>query len=68
LRRYIEDWQVLDIVLQHFKATCEPGRAVQVDPIKPTLKALETQFLKLKHDSLFSNFAFNFNMRRHSRG
>jgi hypothetical protein len=40
------------------------GRAVQVDPIKPTLKAPGTKRLKLKHDEPLSRFAFKFNLRR----
>jgi hypothetical protein len=39
---------------------------VQIDPIKPTLTAPGTKRLKLKHDELFSNFAFKFNLRRHN--
>jgi len=38
------------------------GRAVQVDPIKPTLKAPGTKRLKLKYDKLLSNFAFKFQL------
>jgi len=41
------------------------GRAVQVDPFKPTLKAPGTKRLKLKHDKLVSSFAFIFNLRRY---
>jgi hypothetical protein len=37
---------------------------VQVDPIKPTLKAHGTKRLKLKGDQLLSSFAFKFNLRR----
>jgi hypothetical protein len=37
---------------------------VQVDPIKPTLKAPGIKLLKLKYDEPLSNFAFNFNLRR----
>jgi hypothetical protein len=44
------------------------GRAVQVHPIKPTLKAPGTKRLKLEYDVLLSNFAFRFNMRRYSKG
>jgi len=40
------------------------GRAVQVDSIKPKLKASGNKRLKLKYDELLSNFAFNFNLRR----
>ena len=42
------------------------GRAVQVDPIKPTLKAPGTKRLKLKYDELLSSFAFKFNLRRYT--
>jgi hypothetical protein len=45
-----------------------PGRAVQVDPIKPTLKAPGTKCLKLKDDDLLSNCAFSFNSRRYTPG
>ena len=40
------------------------GMVVQVDPIKPTLKAPGTYRLKLKYDKLLSIFAFNFSLRR----
>jgi hypothetical protein len=40
---------------------------VQVDPIKPTLKAPGTKRLKLKCDLLLSNFAFKFNLRRYTK-
>ena len=43
-----------------------PGRAVQADPIKPTLKAPGTMRLKLKCGNLASIFAFNFNLRRYA--
>ena len=43
------------------------GRAVQVDPIKPTLKPPGTNRLKLKCDILLSNFAFKFNLRRYTK-
>ena len=36
---------------------------MQVDPIKPTLKAPGTKRLKLGYDKLLSNFAFEFNLR-----
>jgi hypothetical protein len=39
---------------------------VQVDPIKPTLKAPGTKRLKLQYDEPLSNFAFNFNLRRYT--
>ena len=39
---------------------------MQIDPIKPTLKPCETKRLKLKHDELLSNFAFECNLRRYN--
>jgi hypothetical protein len=39
---------------------------VQVDPIKPTLKAPGTVRLKPNYDKLLSSFAFNFNLRRYN--
>ena len=47
------------------RAIYQPGKAVQVDPIKPTLKAPGTKRLKLKYVEPFSNFAFKFNLRRY---
>jgi len=44
------------------------GRAVQVDPIKLTLKASGIKRLKLKHVKLLSRFAYKFNLRRYSLG
>jgi len=44
----------------HFRPC--PGRAVQVDTIKPTLKALGTKRLKFEYVELLSNFAFKFNL------
>ena len=41
---------------------------MQVDPIKPTLKAPGSKRLKLEHEKLLSNFAFNFNLRRYTEG
>jgi len=41
---------------------------VQVDPIKPTLKAPGTRRLRLNYDELLSSFAFKFNLRRYSKG
>ena len=46
------------------------GTAVQVAPIKPTLKApgcLGTKRLKLKCGEPPSNFAFNFKLRRYTK-
>jgi hypothetical protein len=42
------------------------SRAVQVEPIKPTLKAPGPQRLKLEFDGLLSNFAFKLNLRRYN--
>jgi hypothetical protein len=42
------------------------GRAVQVGPVKPKLKAPGTYLLTLKHDELLSSFAFKVNLRRYS--
>jgi len=42
------------------------GRAVQVDPIKPTLKVAGSQRLKLEYDEPPSNFTFKFKSRRYS--
>jgi len=44
-----------------------PGRAVHVDPIKPTLEALGTKRLKLKRDEPPSNLASKFNLRLYTR-
>jgi len=41
---------------------------VQVDPMKPALKAPGTNRLRLMCDILLSTFAFNFNLRRFSEG
>jgi len=40
---------------------------VQVDPIKPPLKAPGAKALKLKYDKLRSNFALNFNLRPYTK-
>jgi len=39
---------------------------VQVDPVKPTLKAPGIKRLILKHDKLHSSFAFKSNLRRYT--
>jgi len=39
---------------------------VQVDPIKPTLKAPGTERLKLKYEEPLSDFGFKFNLRRYT--
>jgi hypothetical protein len=40
---------------------------VQVDPIKPTLKAPGTKRLKLEYDELLSMFGFKFDLRRYTK-
>jgi len=43
------------------------GRAVQLDPTKPTLTAPGAKRLKLKYDDEpLSNFAFSFKLRRYT--
>ena len=37
---------------------------MQVDPMKPTLKAPGIKLLEVKYDKPLSNFAFKFNLRR----
>jgi len=46
-----------------------PGKAVQVDPMKPNLKPPETKHLNLKCDVelLLSKLAFKFNLLRYTR-
>ena len=44
------------------------GQAVQVDPIKLSLKAPGIKLLKLKHDKPLSNLAVKFNLRRYTWG
>jgi len=41
---------------------------VQVDPIKPTLKALGTRRFKPISDEPLSNLALDFNLRRYTMG
>jgi len=48
--------------------TARLGGAVQVDPIKPTLKPPGIKLLTRKHDEPLSNFAFKFNLRRYNWG
>jgi len=56
-------WQHRRRFPRHLHCQC---RAVQVDPIKPMLKAPGTERLKLEYDGTPSNFAFKFNLRRHT--
>jgi len=44
------------------------GRPVQVEPMKPTLKASGSKRLKLLFDEALSSFAFKFNLRRYIWG
>ena len=44
------------------------GRVVQVDPIKPTLKAPVSQRLELIYDGPLADFAFISNLRRYALG
>jgi hypothetical protein len=43
------------------------GKALQVDPIEPTVKAPGTDRLILNYGKPLSSFAFNFNLRRHTK-
>ena len=54
--RIVKEWPSLDAEV----------RAVQVDPMKPMLKAPGSKRLKLKCDESLWNFAFKFNLRRHT--
>ena len=42
------------------------GRTVQIDPMKPVLKAPGSMLLKLGNDAPLSNFAFKLNLRRYT--
>ena len=44
------------------------GKAVQVDPIKPTSKEPGIELLQLKYEQVLSSFAFKFNLRRYTVG
>ncbi len=44
------------------------GTAVQVGPMKPTLKAPKSKLLKLENEKVLSNYAFEFNLRRYNKG
>jgi hypothetical protein len=44
------------------------GRAVQVNPIKPMLKAPGTKRLKLEYAQQLTFFAFRFNLRCYTMG
>jgi len=51
-----------DLVVRHH------GRAVQVDPVKPTVKAPGIKLLKLKYGKLLSNLAVTFNFHHYTAG
>jgi hypothetical protein len=42
------------------------GKTVQLDPVRPTLKAPVTEHLTLESDKLLSNFGFKINLRRYT--
>jgi len=67
LRRYIMGrlGHLPGLCVLRVVARVQRGRSVQVDPIKPTLKAPGTKRLKLECDELLSKFAFRFNLRRY---
>jgi len=46
----------------------QPGRAVQVEPMKPILKPPGTKCLKLTRDKLVSGFALKCNLRSYTPG
>ena len=41
---------------------------MQVDPVKPTVKAPEIKLLKLNYGKALSEFGFEINLRRYSKG
>jgi hypothetical protein len=49
-----------------FQGWIDNGGAVQVEPIKPTLKAPGTKLFKLQYDRPLSNFASKFKLRRYT--
>ena len=48
-------------------ARARPGRAVQLEPMKPMLKPPGTKRLKLSFDEPLSNVALNLNVRRYAQ-
>jgi hypothetical protein len=44
----------------------DPGKPLQVEPMKPTLKAPGTKRLNLKNVEVVSSFASNFHLRRYT--
>jgi len=68
----VASYDVASIICQalhegHLLPRAEEGKAVQVEPKKPMLKARETIRLTLNCDKLLSSFAFNFNLRRYKK-
>jgi hypothetical protein len=59
---------VLTLAVRTALVAGSPGRAVQVDPMKPKLKPPGTKRSKLKCDMLLSTSAFNFNLHHYSQG
>ena len=47
-------WSLAGGAVGEHVARC--GRAVQVDPVKPTLKAPKSKLLKLAHEKVLSDF------------
>jgi hypothetical protein len=63
LRRYNEEPHIN--IYSGFEEECI-GRAVRVDPIRPTLKAPGSVLSKLRYDGPVSNCAFNLHLRRYA--
>jgi len=55
-------------LLDRLRRQAVQGKAVQVDPIKPVLKAPGSVLLKLRNYGVLSDFAFNFNLRHYIKG
>jgi hypothetical protein len=69
VRQALDDvlWAHLRVLLLLFqRRRLAHGWAVQIDPIELKLKPPGSKLLKLRCDVLLSNFAFKFNLRRHS--
>jgi len=64
--RHLHAAQVQHLVVRDRRHEREPGRAVQVQPMKSVLKAPGSMLLKLRPDGLLSFFSFEFNWRRYS--
>jgi len=55
-----------DDVYSDVAVSDSPGRAVQVDPMKPVLKAPGTMLLQLRCDEPVPHFAFKVSLRRYT--